>query len=214
MVTDFSAIRQLYHISDNHGFSDDEILAYKGVCQNLPKVLLDYYQQLGKCEFNQCQDNLLAPDELRLSQNGEFLIFYQENQLACVWAIAVSDLAKDNPPVYISHDERFDSEQWQIETATLSEFLNTMAHLQSIFALPYYCEDFYALSEDELAFIQANFAKKPFKFNHWTNAEFYGNQADEVIYMNQNKGEALMTYACFGESRFDKLDQILGNFGE
>lgn len=23
-----------------------------------------------------------------------------------------------------------------------------------------------------------------------------------------------MTYACFGESQFDKLDQILGNFGE
>lgn len=214
MSNDFSVIRGLYHLIENNGFSAEEMLAYRNICEHLPKVLVDYYQQLGKCEFNQFQDNLLAPNELRLSQNQQFLIFYQENQLACVWAIAVSDLAKDNPPVYISYDERFESEQWQIETATLSEFLNTMAHLQSIFALPFYSEDFFAISEDELAFIQANFAKKPFKFNHWTNAEFYGNQADEVIYVDKNKGEALMTYACFGESQFDKLDQILGNFGE
>lgn len=214
MVTDFSAIRQLYHISDNHGFSDDEILAYKGVCQNLPKVLLDYYQQLGNYEFNQCQDKLLAPDELRLSQNGEFLIFYQENQLACVWAIAVNDVTQDNPPVYISYDEKLGSADWQIERDNLTDFLTAMAHLQAVFALPFYSEDFLFISNDELAFIEENFSQKPYQFNYWTNAQFYGNHADDVIYVSKNGEGYDLTYASFNEQQFEKLDDLLGKLGE
>lgn len=214
MVKDFSAIRQLYHIDDNYGFSHDDILAYKKVCQNLPNVLVDYYQQLGKCEFNQCQDNLLAPNELRLSQNQQSLISYQENQLACVWAIAVNNLAKDNPPVYISYDEKFATENWQIESDMLSDFLTTIAHLQAVFALPYYCEDFLFICDDELSFIEENFSKKPYQLTYWTNAKFYGNRADDVIYVCKNGNGYDLTYASFAENQFEKLDEILGNLGE
>lgn len=214
MTTDFSQIRQLYHIYGNYGFAENEILAYKNVCENLPKVLIDYYQQLGKHEFNQCQDNLLSPNELRFSQNHQFLIFYQENQLACVWAIAVSDLAKDNPPVYISHDEKFDTSDWQIECLTLTEFLSAMAHLQAIFALPFTSEDFFFINDEELQFIQANFAKKPYQLNHWTSAQFFGNHADDVIYVCKNGDGYDLTYASFAENQFEKLDEILGNLGE
>lgn len=214
MSNDFSAIRQLYHLSGNHGFSDDEILAYKKVCENLPKVLLDYYQQLGKYEFNQCQDNLLAPDELRLSQNGEFLIFYQENQLVCVWAIAVSDLTKDNPPIYVSCDEKFTTENWQIESDTLSKFLDTMAHLQAVFALPFNNQEILFISNDEFAFIKNNFSLKPYRITHWVNVHFYGNHDDDVIYIAQDYDTCELAYASFNEQQFEKLDDLLGKLGE
>lgn len=64
MATDFIAIRQLFHINDNNGFSENEILAYKNVCEHLPKALIDYYQQLGKCPFNHAIDYLLHPNEI------------------------------------------------------------------------------------------------------------------------------------------------------
>lgn len=105
-MTEFNKIKQLFVITENNGFSETEISIIKNICNDIPKVLIDYYSQFGKIkELNHTQDRLLAPEKLRFSKNGDFLIFYEENQCACVWGIDKNDLNADNPPVYMSFEE-------------------------------------------------------------------------------------------------------------
>jgi len=118
-MTEFKEIRQLFDINVDNGFSEEEIFACKNVSEHIPKVLFDYYFQLGKIKkLNQTQDRLLEPKKLRFSKNLDFLIFYIENQWTCVWGINIKDLSIDNPPVYMSYEEN----EWSKETNLLTDF--------------------------------------------------------------------------------------------
>lgn len=119
-MTDFSTIKKLFHISESNGFANKEIETIKNIFGNLPKVFVDYYAELGKIQnLNQTQDLLITPERFQYYQHNDFLIFYSENQRACVWGINKQDLLNANPPVYISYDQK----TWLLETETLLEFL-------------------------------------------------------------------------------------------
>lgn len=209
MVTDFSAIRQLYHIDDNYGFSDDDILAYKKVCENLPNVLLDYYQQLGNCEFNHAIDCMLTLDEIYWDDGDEIVIFYQESEGVCDWGIALDDLTFDDALVF----RQFDGDGWQ-QTIEIKDFLIAMAHWQAIFSLPFKSEKFLKLNADNFKMLEQNFAKKPFYLPHESDIYFYGNQPDDVISVEKTNDGYWINYASFDEQQFEKLDELLGKLGE
>ena len=125
-MTEFKEIKQLFGITEKNGFSEEEILEFKNICDNIPKILSDYYSQLGKIkELNNTQDQLIEPQKLKLSKNKDFLIFYVENQWACVWGIDKNDLNIDNPPVYMSYEEQ----EWSKEANFLTDFFKAMANL-------------------------------------------------------------------------------------
>lgn len=210
-MTTFKEIQQLFGITQNNGFSTEEIFASKDVCENLPKVLFDYYLQLGKIkELNQTQDRLIEPGKLRLSKNDDFLIFYVENQCACVWGIAVNDLNTDNPSVYMSYEEM----EWDKETNSLTEFLWAMANLQAVFALPFGSEEFRFINPAELKIIEANFKKKPISFSKWIGIEFYGNDENQVIAVQRNEDYFDLIYAANNEPQFLEMNKILFELGD
>lgn len=210
-MTVFNQINQLFDITENNGFSEKEISIFKNICENIPKVLFDYYLQLGKIkELNQTQDRLLEPEKLRLSGNDDFLIFYVENQWACVWGIDKNDLSMDNPPVYMSYEEQ----EWNKETNCLTDFFNAMSNLQAVFALPFSTEEFVSVNNEELEALKSNFKKRGFSFSQWIGIDFYGNYENDVIAVQKNDGYYDLMYASNNEHQFIEMHKLLSETGK
>jgi len=210
-MTNFKEIKKLFEITQENGFTEREILAYQHVCDNIPKVLFDYYLQLGKIqELNHTQDNLLAPNQLKLSEKEDYVIFYIENQWACVWGISKNDLNLDNPPIYMSTDEI----DWELECSSLTDFLYAIANLQAAFALPFNAEEFYNVSLSSLEIIRRNFKKRDVALTKWIGIEFYGNFDNDVIAVMKNDGDYDLIYASKSEHQFKQMNDILYELAE
>jgi len=210
-MTVFNEIKQLFGITENNGFPEDKISVFKNICENIPQVLFDYYLQFGKIqELNETQDRLITPEKLRLSKNNDFLIFYVENQWACVWGINKNDLNIDNPPVYMSYEEQ----EWSKETNLLTDFLKAMANLQAVFALQFCSEEFACINNDELKIIKENFKKREFSFSKWIGIDFYGNRGNDVIAVLKNDGYYDLLYASNNEQHFIEMNKVLNKLGE
>lgn len=207
-MTDFSIIKKLFGITEPSGFSENEITIVKNIFGDLPKVFIDYYAELGKIEnLNHTQDSLVIPERFKYFKNDDYLIFYYENQRACVWGIHKNDLSKSNPPVYMSYDE----EEWNLETETLTDFFAAMAFLQAAFALEFNADCFYEVDNEALKFIDENYTNKGVSFKQWTEGiNFYGNHEDEVILI---MGNNQLFYSSNTEEHFLEMDKVLSKLG-
>ena len=180
----------------------------------VPAVLDYYYATLGRAPaLNHTQDDLLSPtvaggfDEL-----PDHRPFYRENQGACLWALRRDELEKDDPPVWGSADRQ----QWWQETPCLSVFLQTMAHLQAIFALEYRSEGFQLLDAAARAIVEAHYHRRTLGLNHWLDGvAIYGNRDQETIVLLEANGpNPQMKYAAATAHRFAKLAERLESLGE
>ena len=207
-MTDFSTIKKLFHISEPNGFTENEIKIVKDIFGNLPKVFVDYYSELGKIQnLNQTQDSLIIPERFQFYNHNDYLIFYTENQHACVWGIHKDDLSLDNPPVYMSYDQR----EWNLETETLKDFFTAMAFLQAGFAIQFSSEAFYDLDRKEVDFIIENYKNKVVSFKEWGEGiNFYGNHEDDIIILMSNNQ---LFYASNTKEHFDELHKVLSQLG-
>ncbi|BDU24630.1 hypothetical protein [Flavobacterium sp. GSB-24] len=207
-MTDFSTIKKLFHISGPNGFTSDEIQIIKDIFGNLPQVFVDYYSELGKIQnLNQTQDSLIIPERFQFYNHNDYLIFYTENQHACVWGIHKDNLSNFNPPVYMSYDEK----EWNLETEKLSDFFNAMAYLQASFALRFTSDCFYELEEKELNWIAVNYKNKGVSFKNWADGiNFYGNYDDDVIVVMSNNQ---LFYSSNTEDHFLEMDKVLSELG-
>lgn len=178
----FEFIRNLFKIKENIGFSEDEISIALDKWGELPKLLIEYYRELGKAEdINALQNFLMSPN--KIFEKEGYLIFYIENQYCAEWGIKKSDLKKDNPPVYCrSFDEKFN-----LESNTLEEFLNAMFLFQGATGgLTYSIDDIYMITEEQANKIKAKFKKLPYELHIWMKVDFYRNNDDEVIMLLEN----------------------------
>jgi len=207
-MTDFSKIKKLFGITEPNGFTENEIQVVKDIFGDLPAVFVDYYTELGKIQnLNQTQDLLIVPERFQYFKHNDYLIFYYENQRACVWGIHKDDLSKRNPPVYMSYDEK----EWNLETETLTDFFTAMAFLQAGFALEFPSNTFYEIEPNDLDFIIKNYSDKGVSFKQWLEGiQFYGNHDDEVIIIT---GGNQMFYSSNTENHFLEMDKVLSKLG-
>lgn len=196
----FEFIKKLFNVTPNTGFCNNEINNAVDKWGAIPKVLVEYYSQLGKHnDINRSQNFLIAPDELY--EVKDYLIFYIENQGAAEWGIKQSDLSKENPPVYCTKN-RVD---FSTESDTLTEFLNAMSLFQAASrGLKYACEDLYMISEQQADKIRKNFSGLPYKCNEWLNMEFYANNDDEVIMLIEND-DYDMAFASSNQEHYNNI---------
>jgi hypothetical protein len=208
-MTDFSIIKKLFGISEPNGFAENEINVVRDIFGDLPKVLTDYYTELGKIQnLNHTQDLLIVPERFQYFRHNDYLIFYYENQRSCVWGIHKDDLSKANPPVYMSFDEK----EWNLETETLTDFFTAMAFLQAGFALEFPGNTFYEIEPKDLDFIIKNYSNKGVSFKQWLEGiQFYGNHADDVIVI---MGGNQMFYASNSQEHFIEIDEVLSQLGD
>jgi len=208
-MTNFSTIKKLFGITEPNGFTSDEIQVVKDVFGQVPKVFIDYYIELGKIQnLNQTQDSLVIPERFQFYNHNDYLIFYTENQHACVWGIHKDNLSNPNPPVYMSYDEK----EWNLETETLTDFFTAMAFLQASFALKFTAECFYEIDNEGLNFIVENYKNKGVSFKQWAEGiNFYGNYDDDVIVVMSNNQ---LFYSSNTEEDFLAMDKVLSTIGE
>jgi len=94
------AKRLLRPLGKSDGFLEATISeAEKRLGLTLPHVLREFYVLAGtRKDINETYNRLLAPEDLLIDDNA--LVFYEENQAACVWSVAVSNLSEVDPPVH------------------------------------------------------------------------------------------------------------------
>ncbi|WP_238990005.1 hypothetical protein [Flavobacterium sharifuzzamanii] len=79
-MMDFSTIKKLFGITEPNGFAENEIKIVKDIFEDLPKVFIDYYTELGKIQnLNHTQDLLIIPERFQYYKNDDYLIFYSES---------------------------------------------------------------------------------------------------------------------------------------
>ena len=125
------AKRLLRPLGKSDGFSETAISqAEKRLGLTLPHVLREFYLLAGtRKDINETYNRLLAPEDLLIDDNT--LVFYEENQAACVWGVAVSNLSGGDPPV-ARKDSTDTVPVWEDDFDHASQFLTAMLFMQAV----------------------------------------------------------------------------------
>jgi len=208
-MTDFSKIRILLDLKFSNGFSEDEIINMVDLFGTLPKVLLDYYRELGNYGFNNWQDFLAKPyknyytimDKYKIDfETDKYIIICQENQGCCFAGIKKEDLSQENPTVYFTSDKNI----WEIGCKNLFNYIHGFAYSNAVLGLDY--NGYFDISDDGINFIRTNFRNKNIKLNNWAvdgDTEFYGDYDDTIMMIT---AETSLFYASNNEKHFIEME--------
>lgn len=205
---DFTEIRNLYHIEGNIGYSSETIEKAVKKFGMLPRVLKEYYQQLGKHSgLNQAHYKLCAPGKMELLIYGDFLCFYKSKNEPLSWYIDLEKPYSDNPSVFRRYLDG-SAVRDVLDSETLEGFLYVMAYWQALFSLPYHGVVRYATMK-QIDAIRTNFCLKPYDLLKWP--QFYGNNSDEVIGVQKENTWAQVYYACNTEKQLTEISAVIRN---
>ena len=199
-------IKKLFCIESNCGYSENDLNYWIEKYDTMPKVLKEYYMEVGKHhKLNNTQDFLIPPAQFEEYADTEYLVFYSENQGASLWGIKKSDVEKDNPPVY----ENYGDEEWFLTANSLSQFLLSMAYLQAVFSMEYANEECVDITEEQHRAISNYFSSKQADSDLYTGVSFYGNHDDTVIVVMKNHDYYILMYSSNSELHFDEMDRAI-----
>lgn len=190
------------------GIGIDEIeRAEQSLGFRLPKVLREFYLLAGNHEkINDSHNRLLWVEYVESEDNK--LIFYQENQGVCEWAIDLSDIEKDDPPVWIGQSvAEQDALEWHPDAPNLSYFLLMMLCWQSISG----GLDFTGLADNiEKSAVQK--VKDNFellddgKYN--TGFQVFINQG-QIVCLSTSQNETNIYAGASNEQKFHEIEELL-----
>jgi len=186
-MTDFSRIKNLLGLNNSNGFSENDIENVLKSFGDFPKVLLDYYRELGNYDFNNWQDFLTKPyksyytimDKHKIDfETDQYIIICQENQGCCFAGIRKEDLLQENPPIYFTYGENI----WKIGCNNLFNYIHGFVYNNVVLCLDY--NGYFDISDVGIKFIRDNFKNKNVILNNWVvdgNIEFYGDYDDTIM---------------------------------
>jgi hypothetical protein len=129
-------IKLLYNLPEDkdYGIDENEIITTENNLKiKLPKVLREYYLKLGNNEnINNSFNRLLKPKEISFTDDGSYLVFYEENQEVVYWAINKNNFENENPKVYGTYDPNGLEQEWFIDSETMENFLLSMAYWNGV----------------------------------------------------------------------------------
>ena len=97
--------------------------------RQLPHLLREFYLITGeRKDINSAYNRLLPPESLYLS--GDVLVFYEENQAACLWGVDVRDPDNENPAIL--RKDSVASPAWEHDFDHLYQFLISMLFMQAV----------------------------------------------------------------------------------
>ena len=101
--------------------------AEKSLGIKLPNALKDFYLCVGNTEmFASAFQYFVKVDEFKIK--GDKLIFLEENQGVCYWAINSS--TNDDQMVYVCDNLESDEVEWYPESRSIDDFLKVIMYLQ------------------------------------------------------------------------------------
>lgn len=212
-------IKQLYAVEELQGYSKSEIAAVKEQFNALPQVLEDFWRTAGRTvEIHQVQDTWISPEDClkeRWLGDGEYLILLNENQGVCRVGIHREDMGKADPPVYLNTV----SENWELCTETLSEFLQAMLAYEAVFTFSCGPEDFVLwLTKEEQGLVESQLEKLPYAFHGWMDIDmhFYSNAPDNMVVLmgDGEEEEVQVIYGAANEASYEKLMEVMDGLGD
>lgn len=210
-------IKNLYVVDSLVGCTEEEIAFMMQKFGALPLVLERFYRTVAKTEaLHHVQDEWMLPKHFTKYTwltNSECLIILNENQGVCQAGIRREDLTKPDPPVYVKTDDN----NWVLSAPSTSEFLMAMLGYQASFAMKFSVEDFYWITEEELAIMQAKMDKLPYEVHNWMygiQISLYSNAPDNIVAVTDCSGDLMVLYGANSEEGYEKVMAVMEGIGE
>lgn len=215
MQSTIETIKKLYVLPQNYqnGFTQSEIKqAERRLAVSLSQNLIDFYKILGKNEqINQIYNRLLSPDAIFIEDNH--LIFYEENQNVCFWAIKLDDLSNDNPPIYEGY-KNWDKNtiNWYLSHQNITDFWLYMAFYNGTMGgLKYHANILDQQNIDPRAVQQILNTTTECTVLKMDNQSFYTSDNEWVISLCHDNG--VYTAVFVGTQNETHFETILERFG-
>lgn len=214
----FDRLKQIYSVEEFYGYTDEDIDYIKSLFGNIPKVLEEYYRKVGRTEaFYYVQDTWLLPEHFKKwkwTQKSDHMILLNENQGVCRAGIKREDLTLDNPPVYVTNDDK----NWALCADTVSEFLSAALAYEEVFAFEFCSDDIYELTGEEFSLIESRLKKYPFELKNWidVNIKLYYNDSDNLLAVLDGNDDDYfqMFYGASSQQGYEKLFDSIGDIGD
>ncbi len=192
-----------------HGIPEEEILQAVNKREHFLSVLTDFYR-CPRAEGKVCCicHQLSKPHELY--EKDDCLHFYEGMQGAVTFLIKMSDIQKDDPPVFL---KKGGSSALFPVCDSLFKFLNGISFMQAINeGLPFNSEGFYDADEKMLAEIEKSFTKKDFSLTNLPNIDFYSINDDDIpAVLSDNEG-AQVGFASSNIKHFEEIDSLITSY--
>lgn len=208
----YAGILELFGVTEQVGYSAEEIAGVKAEVGALPLELERFYLLCGASpELHGLQDELILPNRYKSHLNPEFIVFFNENQGVCQAAVKKSDAQLPDPPVYTSSENG----EWKLSAAHISDFLVAMFGYQASICLEFNPEEFYFITSEEKAKIEKLFPRLG-SFDNWLydwRVTVYGENGGRVALM-ENGGDIQMSFAANNKREFERMSGLLEGIGE
>lgn len=191
------------------GLSLEEIeRSEKEIKFRLPKTLRDFYMLAGNHEqINYSFNRLIGVEYLEIKDSK--MVFYQENQSVCDWAIDQNDFHLNDPPVWQGQWINYPDEiEWYMEASRLSVFLTSMLCWQSVMGgLPFVGNtdnvDESTVRAIEDSFELINFGKD------FPEIRAYISQGKIICLSASEKEQIMLDAGASDEEKFLEIEELL-----
>lgn len=210
-------MRTLYGIEQPKGCTEEEIGAIREIFGAIPAKVEEFWRTVGRTrELNQAQDTWLLPEDYQKWKwltEGEYLLLLSENQGVCRSGIRREDLTLPDPPVYTQME---DDDPWLLSAPTTSEFLEAALTYEAIWQLKYSAEEYYWLTDKELAVIQSTLTKRTSILKNWMDLEitFYSSRPDNLVVVMDAGDHYEVLYGGATQESYAALSEVMEGLGE
>jgi hypothetical protein len=190
------------------GVSIEELeQAEKSYGFRLPETLREFYLLTGNHHaINASHNRLLSVDCLEIEDNK--LLFYEENQCASYWAIDLSDIEKDDPPVWIGQAiVGQEGLEWYLDAENLSDFLLIMLCWQSVMGGLPFTGLVDNIKESVIRTVKNNFSPLKVRGNYSGLQSFIGE--GKVLCLAEGEEGASIYVGASDEGKFLEIEDLL-----
>lgn len=212
----FERLRKLYAADKLTGLGEDDIGYMRELFGALPKTVEEFYRKAARTEaLHHGQDSWLLPEDFRRREwlrKSDCLLLLNENQGVFHAGIRRCDLTRDDPPVYLTDDDR----EWRLCADNVTEFICAMTAYEAVFTYEYTPEEFYSITEEELAELEAGLTRLPYEVRGWFGNRIllFCNAEDNMAEVMDCGGDLQMLYGAATESSYARLTEVVGGMGE
>ncbi len=213
----FDWLKVLYAADSLEGVTDEEIGYMKELFGALPRVVEEFYRKAARSDvLHHGQDHWLLPEDFKKSEwlrKLDCLILLNENQGVFRAGIRREDLAKNDPPVYITDDDK----KWKLCADSTTEFLYAMMAYEAVFSYEYFPEEFYCITEKELAELDRKLTRLPYEVHGWFGERLllFSNAEDNMVQvMDLGGGDLQMLFGAATEESYLEIMDVVEGIGE
>lgn len=210
-------VRYLYGVDQPQGCTDEEIDSVRKIFGAIPAAVEDFWRTFGHTRrLNYTQDDWIFPEQYSkqkwLAEYGNLLLL-NENQSVCLAYVRREDLTLPDPPVYLGTEP---DGPWKLAAPTVSEFLEAALTYEAIWQLKYSAEEYYWLTDEELATVQAKLTKRPAILKNWMEMEvtFYSNRPDNLVVIMDVGDQYQALYGGATQESYAALREAMEGLGE